>query len=115
MAGLKPHEKVQRDWERLVIKLSNRAVQGQSVYLLADEVRTLVTSMDEITTQALLLQKVIQKYPDLWDNLVETLNVKPGTVQDVRGLQSSDGSSPEAVHYAAEAGGLYPVAGGADA
>lgn len=113
MAGPTETEKAMREWSRLVEKLSGRALRSMPVYLVPREVQILVTSMDEITTQAMLLQKVIEKYPDLWNNLVETLNVEPESIQDVRGVQPSDGGSPGAVRDTSEAGGLRAVAGGA--
>jgi hypothetical protein len=112
MPGLTKAEKAQRNWERIAEKLTYSATRSLSVFLVPEEVKVLVASMEEISMQAMLLQKVIEKYPDLWDNLVETLNVNDSEFEEhVRGVQSSDGDSPEVLLDASEAERSDPVAG----
>lgn len=114
MAAPTAAEKAQRDWDRLVDKLAGRALRGQSIYMLPREVQTLVAAMNEVSTQAMLLQKFITMYPDLWANLVETLNVQQGSDDDRGELPGHDGERPGNVQNAADPEGPRAVAGGTD-
>jgi len=99
MPALTEAGKAFRDWNRIVDKLADRALRSMPIYMVPREVQVLVAAMDEITTQALLLQKVIEKYPDLWDNLVESLRGdKPGTDEDSEDVRGDDQIDPEDLH-----------------
>lgn len=99
MAGLTESQRNLRDWNRIVDKLADRALRSMPIYLVPREVQILVASMDEITTQAMLLQKVTAKYPDLWHNLVESLRgEQSGSDADSDGVQPDAEVDPEDLH-----------------
>lgn len=116
MPGLTPAQKNQRDFNKLVDKLADRALRSMPIYMLPREVQLLVACMDEITMQAMLLQKFVQKYPDLWANLVESLrDDQSGSNEDREGDRRDDEVDPEDLHNTLTPERPGPVAGVANA
>lgn len=107
-------EKEEAAWLKLLQKLQKHQLSGGTMIMTPDEVVLLNLKLVQITSQLLGMMKWADKFGPLIKTIAEAEeNVEPGTVQDVRAVQSNDGVDPQDLHNTLTPERSDSVAGGA--